>query len=291
MSKPIIVAAAATAVLAGVGAYIWQDTQRPAILEVFVFSLKGGQAIFIRTPEDKRILINGGGNSEVIRFITRILPFYSRRIDAVIATKAAGGNTLGLIEIVNRYSIKKLYVPGISLEDLKISSTTDRVYETLLNATRRKNIPIHPVKSRNKIRMDSSVSAEVLFPATGDLFAYSKASAPEMALRITHGSNSILLLGDTSKKIQKHIAEDELEESDVLVMSNSVSSSSLSPELLSVAKPQFLIYEQPASRQAATLPAFGDGKKEVISNENKFNTKTTLVRVVSDGVKIIVEQD
>ena len=104
-SKPLIVVAAVGAVALGLGGYVWKEENRPAILEVYVFSLSSGRSIFIRTPEDKRILIDGGGNSDIVDELTQILPFYSRRIDAVVATNSEGNNVSGLIDVLNRYIV------------------------------------------------------------------------------------------------------------------------------------------------------------------------------------------
>jgi hypothetical protein len=49
-------------------------------------------AVFLQTSGGKRILINGGGNSEIIRKITKVIPFYSRHIDTIISTNEEDKN-------------------------------------------------------------------------------------------------------------------------------------------------------------------------------------------------------
>src|ERR1700690_3654211 len=84
--KIILTAATAILATATLGGYVWKEEHHPAILEIYAFNLKSGRSYFIRTPDDKRILVDGGANSEIIGELTRILPFYSRRIDSLIAT-------------------------------------------------------------------------------------------------------------------------------------------------------------------------------------------------------------
>ena len=123
-TKPFIIAALATAAtLAGIGGYAYIESNRPAVLELFIFNTPGNPAIFIRTPNDKRILINGGSNSEIIERISGILPFYSRRIDMVIATNDDPKNTTGLIDVIDRYSVDKVVLPAVSLQSLGLASS------------------------------------------------------------------------------------------------------------------------------------------------------------------------
>ena len=125
----------------GLGAYVWHEQSRPAVLEVYLFSLKGAPGAFIRTPEDKRVLINGGANSDVIQEITKILPFYSRRIDMVIATKDDADHVSGLVDIVSRYSVGGAYIPAVTLNSLGLASTTDPAYQAFLDKLGELKVP------------------------------------------------------------------------------------------------------------------------------------------------------
>jgi beta-lactamase superfamily II metal-dependent hydrolase len=102
--KSAIIAATASAIVAGVGAYVWHQEHRLPLLDIYLFALKSGQSAFIRTPDDRRILVNGGSNSEIIRRISKRLPFYSRRIDALIVTDTSAKNVSGLIDVLERYA-------------------------------------------------------------------------------------------------------------------------------------------------------------------------------------------
>lgn len=173
----IKVASIVILITAGIGAYVWHVSQRPSVLEVYVFDTPGVASIFIRTPSDKRILINGGSNADIVRRVTKILPFYSRRIDFVIASDTQDKTINGLRDITDRYDVNKII--GMN-----------RPQETRAGET---------------ILFDDDVIAEILFPADEEDFTYSNASPPQILMRIIHGQTSILFAGQATDKILRHI--------------------------------------------------------------------------------------
>jgi competence protein ComEC len=275
MSKPIAIIAATAVVSLGVAGYVWREEQRPPILEVYVFALKSGRSMFIRTPEDRRILVDGGSNSEIIREITDILPFYSRRIDAVIATNSDGKNVSGLIDAINRYDVSRVYIPAMSVESLGLASSTDDIYSTFLETIRAKNIPVQELKAGTSIDLDSRTRMDILFPILDwhsllnsastsisslislsplftpsnkiiQTFQYSAASAPEVLFRLSFGANSMVFLGNASVKVQKLIAATSLDslKSDVLIVSHSALPANMAQTLVDSISPNYLVFSK-----------------------------------------------
>jgi competence protein ComEC len=297
-SKPFIIGVAATALAFGMAGYVWREEHREPILEVYVFNLKSGSSVFVRTPDDKRILINGGANSEVIRELTDILPFYSRRIDTVIATDADGKDVSGLIDVLERYSVDNVVVPAVTLQSIGLASTTDQIYATFLDTVRRLKIPLREVSAGDTLDFGqklggSPVNAEILFPAGA--FQYSRASVPEIILRISYGQTSVMLLGNATTKVQKFIATSTQPmisgdlRTNVLVIPHSISSDSLSAVLMNEIKSEFLIYSQ-AITKSSKKPAKVDPLYFIL-DDNRFNLKDKgTVRFVSNGVTINISQ-
>jgi competence protein ComEC len=221
ISNPIIIAVAGTSLLATLGGYVFHEEHRQPLLEIFVFSLKSGSSIFIRTPEDRRILIDGGGNAEVVREISKILPFYSRRIDFILATNSQGKNISGLIDVVERYNIIKAFIPSLTLQELGLASSTDQIYETFLEVLVKKNIEPTKVKAGDHIQLDKDVGVTVTFPVPDDKFMYSKASGPELLFDISYGSTNFAFMGHASTKVQKYVVSENPISVDVLVVSHS----------------------------------------------------------------------
>lgn len=290
------------------GMHIWHEEHRPPILEVYIFNMKSGRSMFVRTPEDRRIVINGGNGSEVVRELTSILPFYSRRIDAVFATSDKAGDVSGLIEIIERYKVARAYVPAITVNSLGLGSSTDSVYDTFLKELDRDIIPVERLSVGDTIALDSKTNARVLFPISASQFQYSKTSAPEVMFSIEYGKTAVTFLGNATKKIQKAIrAKSVVLSSGVLVMSANAQPKDVSIELIDALRPKHLIYSKSIKSNPASIlidDSIGDAShltKEnqntkplidplgLIADDRRFNLKDGSIKITSDGGRISVE--
>jgi len=285
--------------------YIWKVSRLPTEMEFYVFDTKGDPSIFIRTPDDERILMDGGGNSEIIREITKVLPFYSRRIDEIIVTSDSGDGVTGLIDVVNRYKIGQIILPNVTAKEVGLSSSTDKIYETFIETIEQLKIPIQRVGkgdilnfNKNKFEFGNELKFEVLFPDIDSGFKYSKASPSEMILKIDYGETSFLLIGNASLKVQKFLAGESSigMRSNVLVVSHNVATSSLSTNLLNVVKPEFIIYSQAISKKSVlsvnsktSTPNKTDPLYMMMS-DHRFNLKQkSTIEVLSDGKSVWVK--
>lgn len=310
--KPIVVVAGITLATSAFGLYYWRQENRLPILEIYVFAPKSGRSIYIRTPKDNRILIDGGSNSEIIRSISEILPFYSRRIDMVIATNDAGKNIGGLIDVIQRYEVGDIYFPKHTLHSLNLASSTDQIYETLVQTANTLDINVIEVAMGQTIDLDSKTKLDVLFPADPANFPYSKASPPEVLFNISHGLNNILFAGSASPKIQKYIASTSMSTrlSDVIIFSHSAYTDKVSVELAQKFHPSHIVYSKALSKNqdnstelllSETVPTTTQTSKSIkkkkkvdplayLSAQNRFNLKEGGgVKIVSDGSKVQVE--
>ena len=302
VSRPFVIATALASVAVGVSGYAWQQSLRLEVLEIYFFALKGGQAIFIRTPSDRRILFDGGANSEIVRHLSSVIPFHSRRIDMLIAGNTSEKSVSGLIDVLERYVIERIYIPAITLGSLGLASSTERAYEVFLSELRRQNVSTQEVLAGDNIVLDSvakdfPVTADILFPISPDIFDYSKASAPEVVMNISYGSTAVMIIGNASRKIQNHIASSSVRgtaSSTAIVLSHSAILANISARLMDFVHPEFVIYSRPVvpsqknnallAKKPSPDPLTGIGK------EKRFNVRETgAVKIISDGKRITVE--
>lgn len=113
-------------------AYVWRVSLRPPVFELYVFDTPGTQSLFVRTADDRRILVNGGSNADIVARITQLLPFYSRRIDEIVATDDDPKHIVGLIEVLQRYDVGSVVVGQ--------ATSSDPTYQTFLDLLFGKNI-------------------------------------------------------------------------------------------------------------------------------------------------------
>ena len=276
--------------------YAYYAGERSSLLEIHVFSLKSGHSMLIRTPHDKRILIDGGSNTEIIRHLTNILPFYSRRLDVIIATGTDDKDVSGLIDVLERYDVDMVYVPAYTLQNIGVKSSTDVAYQTFMKVVEKKGIELQEFKRGDSSNLDDVV-INTLFPVQSEQFSYSKASFPEILFQISYRDTSILYIGDASMKVQKHIASTSagmIRESDVMIMSQAATTANLSHILIDGVRPDYLIHSQVLSRSVPskkTVRSIADPLVGILS-DHRFNLRERGdVKIVSDGSKVTISTE
>ena len=191
------------------GVYVWLWEVRPHVLEVNVSTVDTSIIIFIRTPENHTILIDGGKTNAVMRTLTSLMPFYRRNIDSVILTKNDDAHAAGLVEVLGRYHVGQV-IEMTALEQSQ-GSTTSAAYIELMKIALQKKVPVRQVIQGDQISFESGingeVNADILFPpesTTTSKFKFSKTNVPQLALSIHYGETSFVV-SDLSKTEQKYV--------------------------------------------------------------------------------------
>lgn len=185
--------------LAGsIGAYVVYVSAYDMTITVHRYDTKGAKSALIRTPGDHRYLVNGGSNGEIVRHITEELPFYSRRIDGVFVLQPDGKHATGLVDVLGRYDVGRIYLPAFA-------TTTDGIFEEFMKVAKQKKVSIQRLKEGDEVELDVGVKVEVLFPADQAKFAYTKASPPALVMKLVSGDKEETFTDKLSKKIEKYM--------------------------------------------------------------------------------------
>ncbi len=86
---------------------------RKGELRVVFFDVGQGDAIFIKTPQNHHILIDGGPGDYLLEGLGRQMPFFYNSIDLVILTHPHDDHVAGLIEALKRYDVKEVMCTGV----------------------------------------------------------------------------------------------------------------------------------------------------------------------------------
>lgn len=296
ISKRFIIVALAMFGISALGGYVYFEQHREKVLEVYAFNVNGS-SYFIRTPNDMRIVINAGANGAVLRNITGILPFYSRRIDKVMATDTDPRNITGLIDIISRYRVGEIILPRNTIYSLGISTTTDKIYETFQSAVRGSGAKVTYVKGGDAVSFDGNVSADIIFPANAGEFAYSKSSAPQIIPEINYDQTHFLFLGNATTKIQKYISKGKTFDGNrgykakrVIITANSASSGNIADDLTGRYRADFLIYSKSLTGRNVNTKSRAEDPFYYLPMNNRFNTKEkSAVRAISDGKQLRID--
>ncbi len=122
----------------------------------YVFDVGQGDSILIRTPNRYNILIDGGSDNKVVYKLGEYLPFYERQIDLMILTHPHADHIIGLVEVLNRYKVKKIFTTGV------LYSSSD--YFAWLDKIREKNIPLEIIDQQRIFSLNDGVELEIFFP-------------------------------------------------------------------------------------------------------------------------------
>ncbi|MFH2018792.1 MAG: MBL fold metallo-hydrolase, partial [bacterium] len=133
----------------------YSDDSAPK-LAVRVLDVGQGDAIFIETPEKFQILIDGGPDKSVLYELGNVMGFWDRTIDAIVLTHPHADHVSGLVEVLRRYEVNKIYMTGV------LHTSND--YITFLNLIDEKNIDVQIVDEQFVLNLDNEIDFEFLYP-------------------------------------------------------------------------------------------------------------------------------
>ncbi len=105
-----------TVVLALVAVLVWAAVYAlpDGKLHVYFLDVGQGDAILLRTPQGRTVLIDGGADPRLLTSrLGQVLPFWQRHIDLVIATHADQDHLGGLLGLGKRYRIAQAIEPPV----------------------------------------------------------------------------------------------------------------------------------------------------------------------------------
>lgn len=206
-------------------------------LHVYVLDVGQGDSILVRSPDDEFILIDGGPNDEVIRQISRVMPFYKRKIDVVILTHPHADHINGLIDVLKRYEVGIVMMTGVSYHSAH--------YDAFLEQIGSKKIPIiFAGKSDRDYRL-GKVILDMVFPfysLQGKTLENLNNSS--IVFRLLFGKNIFYFNGDAEAEEEQEILQESQKlgldlHADFLKIGHHGSRTSSSSELLAKINPSF----------------------------------------------------
>lgn len=259
---------------------VFAESQRDLIIAFL--DVGQGDATLIGAAGGQQILIDGGPNKKVLSELGKVMPFYDRNIDAVIATHPDKDHIAGLIDVLKRYDVGMVIEPEVKSEIA--------AYKSFENAIKEKGIKKIFAKRGMKIMLSHGAYLQILFPP-GETTNWETNDASIVA-KLVYGDTSFLLTGDSPRKIEKYLASidgDNLDV-DVLKAGHHGSRTSSSDEFISHASPEYAVIS------AGKNNRYGHPHKEVIDALEKFGVKilrTDLLGSIimeSDGENILLKK-
>lgn len=266
--------AAGVAILA---ALVWAAAlQMPdGRLHVHFLSVGEGDAILIRTPGGRTVLVDGGSDpARLLSEVGKRLPFWDRKIDLVALTHPHADHAGGLIGAIERYNVG-LFVEGRS------GATPE--YKACIAALQAKGVPAITAAPGQKFVLDEGVALEALYPSPQT--ECDSQNDCSLVLRLSMGNASFLLPGDLEEMGQIALMnERDIPASLVLKVPHHGGEHALFEGFLAAASPQIAVIQ--SGPRTATDPHPTTLRKLEAAGVNVWQTKRKgALEIATDGME------
>ncbi len=204
------------------------------ILKVDVLDVGQGDAILLRAPGDKSVLIDAGTGQKGEAALPLLQELGVTKLDLVVATHPHSDHIGGMDEVLGA-------LPAKLLIDNGLPHTTD-TYDKLMKLVESKGIKYKAAKSGQSYRLDGGVKLEVLNPS-GDPITGTRSdlNANSVVIRATHGANCFLFTGDAEAETEERMLQNKVQPCDVLKAAHHGSGYASSSEFLDAVRPQVVL--------------------------------------------------
>lgn len=234
-----------------------------------------GDCTFIRSPEGKNMVIDGGGSYGLSKkydvgkniVVPFLLDLGVREIDTMILTHSHNDHLEGLIDIVNNFKVNNL-VYGVYDEN-------NPDFKGLIKLCKTRGIIINSVVDGNNIKFTNDITLSILNPQRN--VVYMEQNDNSVVTRLNYGRRSIMFTGDISQNIDNSFNDKtskDILKCDILKVAHHGSKTSSSIELLDNIKPKFSII-------SVGKNMFGHPNKDVLQRLENINSK--VYRTDKDG--------
>ncbi|MDD5693171.1 MAG: MBL fold metallo-hydrolase [Patescibacteria group bacterium] len=197
------------------------------------FDVGQGDATLIETPQNQKILIDGGPNDSVVSKLDKRIPFYQKRLDVVILTHPHADHLAGLIKVLDSFKVKEVYLTGV------IYTTPE--YFRFLEVIKEKNITTHAVFDGDYLDFGDGIKLNFLFPQKSlQGQKVDNLNNSSIVAKLTWGEKSALFTGDLEKEAQLQLLNSGIK-AELLKISHHCSNDAVSETFLKKVDPKYSI--------------------------------------------------
>ncbi len=222
--------AAVAVILISAGVLAWKpvlDGQH-TMLTWIQFDVGQGDAALFRFPGDENVLVDGGGRTPDWDAGERVLiPYLAkegiRRLAAVVLTHPHDDHAGGLVSVIQRVHVDRIFVNGDSVHSPIQSEWT--------NGVRKKRIPVDTVRAMDILFCRCGARIVFLPQVRPDL--HEDVNDRSLVLRVFYGRRKLLLMGDAGRRVEADLIASGMPlESDVIKIGHHGSETSSSDRFI-----------------------------------------------------------
>ena len=212
--------------------------------KIYFFDVGQGDAIFIELMDGRQILIDGGPDERVLEKLNKVMPFWDREIDIMIATHADADHLAGLVRALAHYGFGTIIWNGIAAET--------RVFKEWKEAADSEGAEVLVGRCCMRFTLSDNAFFEILWPNDsppyegGVLRPQSEGGGSQnnysLVIRFVDGNESFLFTGDIERQVEYAIVQQNFNlQSDILKIPHHGSKTSSSELFLDAVRPKTAI--------------------------------------------------
>lgn len=225
-------------------------------LTVDVLDVGQGDAVLLRTPAGKAVLVDAGeGRSDAVE---QLRALGVTELTLAVATHAHADHIGGMNSVL-------LSIPTKLFLDNGLPHTT-ATYNTLMRTVELRGIPYKTARSGQSFTLDDGIRIAVLGPEDDPIRgSRSDLNANSVVLRVTHGDDCMLMVGDAEEETEDRLLAQGLEPCEVLKVAHHGSEFASTQRFLEAVRPKTALisvgadnnYGHPGPKTMGRLEAVG----------------------------------
>lgn len=164
-------------------------------VDIHCVDIGQGDSFYVKTPNNKNILIDGGGSENYDVGENILMPYLLdmrvNKIDTIFCSHSDADHLYGLLTVLENFKVNQIII-----------AKNSKGYEKLYKIAKNKNIKIFEVLRGDVIEIDK-IKFEVLSPElkqnNSDVNAYA------LVLKMIYGNESMLFTGDITKETEENL--------------------------------------------------------------------------------------
>ncbi|NQT50361.1 MBL fold metallo-hydrolase [Candidatus Kuenenbacteria bacterium] len=213
-------------------------------MQVHFLNVGQGDSIYIRTPSEQDILIDGGPDKNVLAELGAVMPFWDKEIDVMVLSHPHSDHVTGLVEVLRRYKVKEIYYTGV------LHTAPD--YLAWLDEVKKQELDLKIVEQPFEIDFGNEVKLQFLYPRESLVNKKIKEmNNSSIVNKLVYRDVSFLFTGDAELEVEEALlATKDVETQNfaslratVLKAGHHASSSSSSEEFLKAVNPETVVIQ------------------------------------------------
>ena len=218
-------------------------------LEIHFVDVGQGDCTYIKTPEGKNILIDGGGSNSYDVGEKVLLPYLLKRgcikVDVIIISHFDTDHVGGILTIMDKLKVSKVYIPKIG-KKINLGNNNDKSldnYRKFFKIAKNKKIKVKEVEIGDKINIENKLYFEILWPDSKNIISEKMLNNNSIVAKLHYNNKfKMLFTGDIESIAEEKILETKTDlRADILKIAHHGSKSSTNYKLLKEVKPKIAL--------------------------------------------------